>query len=107
MTYPRHLTVAQRRQVDHARDIAAMREEDDQINAELRRRSGVTTKKTKYGPVERPAVSDDDDRVLDQWQEQIDSALNVAKAAMEREQTLNTTTTTDPNRFPVMKGQQS
>jgi hypothetical protein len=107
MTYPRHLTVAQRRQVDRGRDIAAMREEDDQINAGLRRRNGVTTKKTKYGPVERPPMSDDDDRVLDQWQEQIDSALNVAKAAMEREQALNTTTTTDPNRFPVMKGQQS
>lgn len=60
----------------------------------------MTQKRTRYGLVERPPVTDDDDKTLDQWQGQIDSALDVAKKAEERETALKSTSTVDRERFP-------
>ena len=64
----------------------------------------MSAKKTKYGTVERPPTMKND-TALDEWQEAIDSALTVAKKAQEREAALRSVTTTDTNRFPIMKGQ--
>ena len=65
------------------------------------RSKAMKVKKLKWGLVEIPATNDHDDRQLDQWHEQIDSALAVAKVAEERENTLNAVAP-DASRFPVL-----
>ena len=72
-------------------------EEERQWN----RSKAMNVKKLKWGVVERPTLDDADDRQLDQWNQQIDSALAVAKATEERENILNAVTP-DASRFPVL-----
>jgi hypothetical protein len=90
--------------LERARDVAAMRREDDRISVEQRRRNAVSTKTTKAGPVDRPPALDDLDKPLDQLHEQIGSTLEAIEAARERNEKISRTSAVDTNRFPALKG---
>lgn len=88
-----------KRRAEH-RQRAEDRQTEERANAQWEQVIQMTTKKTKFGPVKRPPSLDDDRKQADQWGEQLNEAIDIARQVAAREKALNDASAVDTKRFP-------